>query len=106
MKQILTLLMLICCMTGFAKHMIQGTVTDSITVKPLEQANVMVLRGGKTIKFTKTVANGKFSIAVTERDELAVTYLVYRKQIMSVPSGNTVRIFLVPEDFMLKEVTV
>ena len=106
MKQILTLLMLICCMTGFAQHMIQGTVTDSITVKPLEQANVMVLRGGKTIKFTKTDANGKFSIAVTERDELAVTYLGYRKQTMSVPSGNTVRIFLVPEDFMLKEVTV
>ena len=107
MRAILTVLFMAMCCNGIsAQKSIRGTVTDSVTGKPLEMANITLLRQGKPIRFTKTNANGVFTVSVLSGDELRATFLGYRKQVVTIPSGNTVNISLAPEAFLLKEVMV
>ena len=89
-----------------AQRTINGTVIDSATNVPLEMASVTLLRKGKPVKFVRTDPQGRFSLSVGEGDWLSATFLGYRKQSQPIPSGNTIRISLVSEAFLLKEVTV
>lgn len=106
MRQRLTFLFLLWAMLCPAQRIIDGTVVDSATNAPLEMASVTLLRKGKPVKFVRTDHQGRFSLSVSEGDRLSATFLGYRKQSLPIPPGNTIRISLVSEAFLLKEVTV
>ena len=99
-------LLLLASMCATAQNTITGTVVDSLSGAGLPKANVMLLRGGKTIKFVWTDANGHFSIAAQPRqgDELQATFMGYAKRRQPVAGDNVVR--LVQQAFQLKEVKV
>lgn len=99
-------LLLLASMCATAQNTITGTVVDSLSGTGLPKANVMLLRGGKTIKFVWTDANGHFSIAAQPRqgDELQATFMGYAKRRQPVAGDNVVR--LVQQAFQLKEVKV
>ena len=88
---------------------ISGCVEDSATHNRLANASVTLLRRGKPLKFTRTKADGTFTITVDGRqqnDSLQATLIGYRK--LKVPvsaSGNTV-IAMASTAFVLKEVQV
>lgn len=99
-------LLLLASMCATAQNTITGTVVDSLSGAGLPKANVMLLRGGKTIKFVWTDANGHFSIEAQPRqgDELQATFMGYAKRRQPVAGDNVVR--LVQQAFQLKEVKV
>lgn len=86
---------------------ISGTVVDSLSGKGLASASVVLLRGGKTLKFSRTDSEGRFSLDATPQqgDELQATMLGYGKHRQQVSSnGNIIR--LSQHVFQLKEVKV
>ena len=106
MRYRLIALLLLCPALCTAQRTISGTVIDSATNAPLEMVSVTLLRKDKPVKFVRTDPQGRFSLSVGESDRLSATFLGYRKQSLPIPTGNTIRISLVSEDFLLKEVTV
>lgn len=89
-----------------AQSSINGTVVDSISGEGLSKATVMLLRGGKTVKFVRTDDKGRFSIDAQPQqgDELQATLMGYGKH--RQPVGNENIIYLAQKTFQLKEVKV
>ena len=91
------------------KKEISGYVQDSLTFNRLAGVSVTLLRGGKPVKFTRSKADGTFSLYVDKiltGDQLQATFMGYKKQKTPVSStGNTV-ISMASTAFVLKEVQV
>ncbi len=89
-----------------AQKEIKGTVVDSVSGAPLKSANVMVTRNDKSVAFTKTRADGTFTVKANDGDGLAVTFLGYAKKSISAPLKADITVRLVRSSFMLKEVAI
>lgn len=105
MKRLISLLLSLLALTCAAQTEVKGTVRDSATHKPLEMANVTLLRQGSAVAFTKTDGQGRFSLNAKQGDHISVTYLGYRKRVLPV-SGKSLAVSLAAEPFALKEVEV
>ncbi len=88
---------------------IKGYVVDSLTQSPIAGASITLLRNGKPLKFTRTAADGSFTIAVAEiqpSDILQATCMGYTKQKTPVAIGKPTIIAMASSAFVLKEVQV
>ncbi|WP_188500006.1 TonB-dependent receptor domain-containing protein [Pontibacter amylolyticus] len=96
---------------------ISGTLSDSLTGKPIEYATVALLQSGNTqaLQSALTDANGRFSFTAVAPGnyQLAISFLGYQKKFMSQvvvsaakPEATVGNIRLVPSTTQLKEVTV
>lgn len=101
---ILCLLLMTTC--AIAQGGLTGSVVDSTSGNGLAKATVMLLRGGKTIKFVRTDDKGRFSfdVAAQQGDELQAILMGYGKHCQAVGKDNTIR--LSQKTFQLKEVKV
>lgn len=91
---------------AIAQGGLTGSVVDSTSGNGLAKATVMLLRGGKTIKFVRTDDKGRFSfdVAAQQGDELQAILMGYGKHCQAVGKDNTIR--LSQKTFQLKEVKV
>lgn len=93
-----------------AQDRISGVVVDSLTHKPIAKANVMLLKGGKVVTFSRANDKGEFSFTHSTANlkelQLQATALEYEKKRMAIatPTGN--RIAMVQKVFEMQEVTV
>ena len=93
-----------------AQDRISGVVVDSLTHKPIAKANVMLLKGGKVVTFSRANDKGEFSFTHSTANlkelQLQATALEYEKKRIAIatPTGN--RIAMVQKVFELQEVTV
>ncbi|MCP2045911.1 TonB-dependent receptor domain-containing protein [Pontibacter sp. HSC-36F09] len=96
---------------------ISGTLSDSLTGKPIEYATVALLQSGNTqaLQSALTDANGRFSFEgiAPGNYQLAISFLGYQKKFISRVAVNAAKpetavgnIRLVPSTTQLKEVTV
>jgi len=103
---------LLVCMLSLAANAqmkLRGEVVDSVTGKPLAKVSVMLLRGGKTLTFARTDANGRFALSVAEvqkGDVVQTTLLGYGRKRRMVTGDAPMRIVMAQEEFRLKEVVV
>ncbi|WP_237581641.1 carboxypeptidase-like regulatory domain-containing protein [Prevotella ihumii] len=93
-----------------AQDRIMGVMLDSLTHRPIVKANVMLLRGGKTLTFARTNDKGQFSFAkpaapLTEL-ELQATAMGYGKKRIKVKALTNNTIELSEKAFEMKEITV
>lgn len=92
-----------------AQATVGGEVVDSVSGKPLAKVVVSLLRGGKTIKFARTDAKGRFSFAVADvrsGDQLQASSLGYRKKRIGAAIGSNNTLQIVEQAFQLREVVV
>lgn len=103
---IIIIALVACTLRAFPQGKITGVVVDSLTGKSLQGATVMLLRGGKTMKFSRTDAQGRFAINIDRQDgdELQATLLGYAKKRQKASDDNTLR--LSEQGFELREVKV
>ena len=93
-----------------AQDRISGVVVDSLTHKPIAKANVMLLKGGKVVTFSRANDKGEFSFTHSTANlkelQLQATALEYEKKRIAIatPTGN--RIAMVQKVFEMQEVTV
>jgi len=88
---------------------VKGTVSDSVTGEYLKMASVILMRRGKSLTFTKTDAQGRFSLqtkSVESDDRLVVTYMGYKKCTMPIVVGKDLHVKMEPAEFELKEILV
>ena len=85
------------------KRTLVGTVTDAETGKTLIGVNI-VLKG--TTTGTVTDMDGKFSIEVESDDELEVSYIGYKTQVIDVGDLGVLNIKMQGDNEMLDEVVV
>ncbi len=105
MKIFLVLVCLLCSQAVSAQH-VTGVVVDSLSGRGLPKATVMLLRGGRAVKFVRTDDKGQFSFEsqVQQGDELKATLIGYAKHRQPVDKDNIIR--LSQQAFQLKEVKV
>lgn len=89
-----------------AQSSITGSVVDSVSGGGLPKATVMLIRGGKTVKFVRTDDNGWFSFDIQPKpgDQLQATLMGYGKHRQPAGNGNIIQ--LAQKTFQLKEVKV
>lgn len=100
---------LVCFLTVHAQSTVKGTVSDSVTGEYLKMASVILMRRGKSLTFTKTDAQGRFSLqtkSVESDDRLVVTYMGYKKCTMPIVVGKDLHVKMEPAEFELKEILV
>ena len=85
------------------KRILTGTVVDGATGEPLIGVNIKVKDVGTG---TITDANGRFSIQVTSRSELEVSYIGYKTQDLMVGDLGVMNIRMESDYEMLDEVVV
>ena len=110
-KRVSTLfLCLLFVLFASAQDRISGVVVDSLTHKPIAKANVMLLKGGKVVTFSRANDKGEFSFTHSTANlkelQLQATALEYEKKRIAIatPTGN--RIAMVQKVFEMQEVTV
>lgn len=93
-----------------AQRQVEGTVTDSLTRKPVTGANITLLRNGKGVAFARSDGNGRFTIkgkTAEKGDRLSVTMMGYGKKVFDVmPDKMPVELPISEQEFVLKEVEV
>lgn len=98
------------CLAINAQTTLKGVVEDSVTHQKLPNASVVILRNGKTVKFTRTDEKGNFkfsAISLQPKDMLQASCIGYRKTRITVGKNEeNVIIAMPPEAFTLKEVEV
>ena len=81
-RAIVSFLFLIFTLSLSAQDRISGVVVDSLTHKPIAKANVMLLKGGKVVTFSRTNDKGEFSFTHSTANlkelQLQATALEYR----------------------------
>ncbi len=100
---------LVCFLTVHAQSTVKGTVSDSVTGEYLKMASVILMRRGKSLTFTKTDAQGRFSLqtkSVESDDRLVVTYMGYKKCTVPIVVGKDLHVKMEPAEFELKEILV
>ena len=105
-RLLLLLAVAMLCLPSAAQDKATGEVLDSVSLKPLSNAAVTLLRGGRTVSFTRTDAKGRFSVEAKAGDRLQVTFMGYRKKAVEASLSRPVRVMLAPSAFVLKEVQV
>jgi hypothetical protein len=109
MKHILFLVFVsLLSLTVQAQDAITGQVVDSLSGRPLEGASVMLKRQGKTVTFSRTDKQGRFSLHATrqEGDQLQAVIMGYGKQTIALTKDEDNVIALGEQSYRLKEVTV
>lgn len=86
------------------KRTLTGTVVDGSSGDPLIGVTIRVK--GDTGSGTITDIDGKFTITVTGKTELLVTYLGYKEQTLQVGDLAVMNIKMMPDEEMLNEVVV
>jgi iron complex outermembrane recepter protein len=102
MKRIFTLLLLSFSIASFAQN-ITGTITDSETKKPIQDASVAI-KGGKTGDVTNS--NGQFSIKGTTPATLLISMVGFEKQEISVTNADAISINLNRSSELLDQVVI
>lgn len=107
MKAAALILLLLVGQSAMAQSVISGAVVDSVSGAALPKASVVLIRGGKTVKFGRTDDSGRFTIDMEPHpgDELQATLLGYGKKRQPVAKGDNV-IRLAEKVFRLREVKV
>ena len=109
-RAIVSFLFLIFTLSLSAQDRISGVVVDSLTHKPIVKANVMLLKGGKVVTFSRTNDKGEFSLSHSTANlkelQLQATALEYEKKRIRItaPTGN--RIAMAQKVFEMQEITV
>ncbi len=94
---------------GNAQVVLSGSVLDSATRKPVPKANVMLMRAGKTVRFTQSDNAGKFRLVVPtvkNGDELQATRMGYDKKRQPIVANGENCICIAEKSFQLNEVVV
>ena len=92
-----------------AQTEISGYVEDSLSHNRLPNVSITLLRNGKPLKFTRSKADGSFTLSVDERhvaDMLQATCMGYKKTKTPVSSAKETIISMPSTAFVLKEVQV
>ena len=92
-----------------AQTEISGYVEDSLSHNRLPNVSITLLRNGKPLKFTRSKADGSFTLSVDERhvaDMLQATCMGYKKTKTPVSSPKETIISMPSTAFVLKEVQV
>jgi len=92
--------LLLCTITCFAQQTVTGKITDS-NGSPLADVSVNV-KG--TNRGTLTNNSGDFSIQASTADELEITIIGYKKQMVKIGTSSTLSISLEPEITELGEI--
>lgn len=99
-----------CCLfQANAQHTLSGTVRDAETGELLDAANVVVLRGQRTVAFSISNDEGGFSIPLNVSPDtliLSASMMGYAPFSERIGSRTTFHIKLVPSPIRLKEVTI
>ena len=98
---VLTLLMSLFCVMGFAQKSITGTVVDT-SGEPVIGASVVAGKGNGTV----TDFDGKFTLKVDEKATLKVSYIGYETQTLSVAGKTEFNIILKEDATTLEDVVV
>ena len=85
---------------------VEGTVYDSLSLKPLPDAAVTLMRKGRAVTFARTDSDGRFNVTAEVGDRLQVTFLGYMKKSMPVEGRQTVDVPMAQKAFELKEIQV
>ena len=85
------------------KRTLLGTVVDASSGEPLIGVNIMI-KG--TTQGTISDLDGKFSIEVTSKSQLEVSYIGYKKQTLSVGDLGVMTIKMQSDNKMMDEVVV
>jgi TonB-linked SusC/RagA family outer membrane protein len=80
-----------------------GTVIDAETGEPLIGVNIRIKN---TTKGTVTDVDGKFSLDVTEKSELIVSYIGYKEQTIAVHDLGVITVKMETNNDMLSEVVI
>ena len=98
---VLTLLMSLFCVMGFAQKSITGTVVDT-SGEPVIGASVVAGKGNGTV----TDFDGKFTLKVDEKATLKVSYIGYETQTLPVAGNTEFNIVLKEDATTLEDVVV
>lgn len=90
-------------MSSFAQSVVRGHVTDASSGEPLIGASVVV---NGSSKGTVTDVEGSFSLEITGRKTLVVSYVGYLSQEVTATAGKTINIRLEPDSKTVDEVVV
>lgn len=97
------------CFEGNAQQRLSGTVKDAGTGKLLDAANIMVLRGQRTVAFTISNEKGEFSIPLNTSSDtltLLVSLMGYDSFSERIDGRTVYHIKLVPSPIRLKEIII
>lgn len=100
---------LLCPFQGNAQHKLSGTVSDAVTGELLDAANVVVLRGERTVAFTISNEKGEFSIPLAASPDtlmLSVSMMGYESYLERIGNRTAFDVKLIPSPIRLKEVTI
>ena len=100
-RVLMTLVMSLFCLMGFAQKNITGTVVD-INGEPIIGASVLTGKGTGTV----TDFNGAFSLSVAENATLKISYVGYETQTVAVAGKTTFNIVLKEDAATLDDVVV
>lgn len=102
-RQVFTAVLLLFSSLVLAQQTIQGTVTNQDNGEPLPGVTI-VIKGSN--QGTTTDFDGNFEISVSTDDEITVSYLGFKSQVLSVGDQSNLSIQLVPSQDELDEVVV
>ena len=109
-RAIVSFLFLIFTLSASAQDHISGVVVDSLTHKPIAKANVMLLKGGKVVTFSRTNDRGEFSLSHSNDNlkdlQLQATAMEYQKKRIHITASTGNRIEMAQKVFEMQEVTV
>lgn len=89
---------------GSQERKLVGTVVDGSSGEPMIGVTIKV-KNGKGVG-TVTDIDGNFSINVTNKTELVVSYLGYKEQVVNVGDLGVITVKMMPDDQQLDEVVV
>ena len=100
-RVLMTLLMSLFCLVGFAQKTIKGTVVDT-SGEPVIGASVLTGKGTGTV----TDFNGAFTLKVDENATIKISYVGYETQTVSVAGKAELNITLKEDATTLEDVVV
>lgn len=109
MRQFALVLILFLPLTLMAQVSVGGRVYDKADGHPLAKASVSLIRGGKTVKFTRTDDRGHFSLslnAIEKGDSLQATLMGYARLRQAAQTGNGNAVAMETRAFQMREVVV
>lgn len=107
MRKLLFILVLVAlALPSFGQTTVTGEVFDSLSLKPVPNAAVTLMRDGKTVSFARSGADGRFEVRAKTGDRVQVTCLGYMKKNVTITEGQKIEVSLTQKAFMLKEVQV